>query len=95
MKKRLIRMLALVCLVCIFMCACDSKEEITADQAVSIMMEDLGAEAGSVGEPHIHTGTFDNKDVYNIYISVSGESWVYIISADGEIIAKAPAEHSH
>ncbi len=95
MNKRLFSIFVLVCLICGLMCACDTKTEITVSDAVAVMMEDLGDKAESVGEPHIHTGTYENKDCYNIYITLDGESWVYVISTDGEILAKEPASHSH
>lgn len=95
MKMRLVGILILVCLVCGLMLACESKEEITAEQAVSIMLEDLGDDAGSITTPHVHTGTYENKNCYNIYTTINGESWVYVISTHGELLLKEPSSHSH
>ena len=95
MKKRLFSILALVCLVCSLLCACEKKEEITGDQAAAIVLEALGENAKNVGTPHVHPGTHNNKDCYNVYVTVDGESWVYIVSYDGEILAMGPGSHSH
>ncbi len=95
MNKRLFSIFVLVCLVCGLMCACETETEITTEQAVSIMLEDLGDDAENIGDPHIHTGTYENKNCYNIYITIDGESWVYVISTDGEILAKELGSHSH
>ena len=95
MKKRLFSIFVLLCLVCSLMCACDPKKEITANQAVSIVFQDLGNDVKNASDPHVHTGTYNNQDCYNVYISVNGEDWVYIISAEGEILSKGPGGHSH
>lgn len=95
MKKSLICFLVLVCLMCGMLCACETKEEITAEEALTILLEDLGDEATNVSNPHIHTGTYKNQECYNIYITKSGESWVYVISMDGKILTKGPGGHSH
>lgn len=95
MKKRLICLLTLVCLLCALLCSCAAKEEITIDQAIAIMMEDLGDDVKVTGNPHVHTGKFNNKECYNIFITVNNESWAYVISTDGEILAKGPSSHSH
>ncbi len=95
MKKRLFSVLVLVCLVCSFMCACTPKEEITDAQAVSIVLEHLGEDAKDIATPHVHKGTHKNENCYNVYVTIDGESWVYIISMDGEILARGPGAHSH
>lgn len=95
MKKRLICLLVLVCLMGSMLCACETKEEITAQQAISIMLEDLGDDAKNMSNPHVHTGTYENKSCYNIYVTINGESWAYIISTEGEILSKGPGGHSH
>lgn len=95
MKKRLICMLLLVCLLSSVLCACGEKKEITANDAIDIVMEDLGDSAAYADTPHVHTGTYNNEDCYNVYITVSDMSWMYIISMDGDIITKGPSSHSH
>lgn len=95
MKKRLFCLIVLACLMCSILCACEPKEEITAEQAISVVLEDLGEDAQYAGNPHVHMGTYKNEECYNIYITVNNESWVYIISTDGEILAKGPGSHSH
>lgn len=95
MKKRLFCLFLAVCMMCSILCACSGKK-ITAEEAVAIMMEDLGSESATASDPHVHTGTFDGKDCYNIYFTKGGESWLYVISTDGEIIGQGPSGgHSH
>ena len=62
-----------------------------ADVGLTVPLGD----AGSIGEPHVHTGTYEDQDCYNIYVTVDGEAWVYVISTDGEILTKGPGSHSH
>ena len=95
MKKRLFSILTLVCLVCSLLCACEKKEEITESQAASIVLEQLGVSAEDVGTPHVHKGTHNNEDCYNVYVTVDGESLVYIVSVYGEVLAMGPGGHSH
>ena len=95
MKKRIICLLVLVCMVCGLMCACNKQKEITADEAISVVLESLGDKAQNAKNPHAHTATYKNEPCYNVYITISGEDWTYIVSAGGEIIAKAPGGHSH
>ena len=95
MKKRWISVVVLLCLFCGVMCACQPKEEIDAEQAVAVVMEDLGDLAQYAGSPHVHTGTYDNEGCYNVYVTVNNDSWVYVISLCGEIIFKGPSSHSH
>lgn len=95
MKKRLICALVLVCLMCGMLCACGAKTKITAEQAISVALEALGDDAANASSPHVHTGTYKNKECYNVYITVNEESWVYMISMTGEVLAKGPSGHSH
>ncbi len=96
MKKRLIAILIFACILCGVMCACEpKKKEITADEAVTIVMEDLGKGMIDVGEPHVHSGKYGNQDCYNVYITVNGEPWVYVVSTYGIILHKGLSNHSH
>ena len=95
MTKRLFALLVLVCIVCSMMCACQPKKEITSEEAIQIVMEDLGDKAESGGEPHLHNGTCESEVCYNIYVTVDGLPFVYVISTDGEILHKGFGNHSH
>lgn len=94
MIKRLIAVLALVCILCGVLCACESKE-ITAEEAVAVVLEDLDADIKNAGAPHVHTGTYQNETCYNIYITVNGHPLVYRVSIYGVILYKGVSEHSH
>ena len=94
MKKRLISLVLALLLLCSLLCAC-GKADITANDAVTIVMEQLGDDAANVGTPHVHTGKFGNEDCYNVYITLDGQDWVYVVSMDGQILGSAPSGHSH
>lgn len=94
MAKKLIAILLLVCMVCGVLSACKAKE-ITSEEAYQIVLDDLGALAEKAESPHIHTGTYEGKACYNIYVTVEGMSLNYIVSETGKILSKGPGEHSH
>ena len=94
MLKRWFALLALVSIVCGVMCACGSKE-ISAEEAVAVVLEDLDADIKNAGSPHVHTGTYNNEACYNVYITVNNHPLVYKISIHGEILYKGLSEHSH
>lgn len=95
MTKRLFALLAVVCILCGMLCACQPKKEITSEEAVQIVMNDLGDKAENAGEPHVHSGTFENVACYDIYVTVDGLPFVYVISTEGEILHKGFGNHSH
>jgi hypothetical protein len=95
MTKRLFALLAVVCILCSMLCACQPKKEITSEEAVQIVMNDLGDKAENAGEPHVHNGTFENVACYDIYVTVDGLPFVYVISTEGEILHKGFGNHSH
>ena len=96
MKKSLIAVFVFVCVLCGVMCACEpKKEEITAEEAVAIVMEDLSKGMSDIGEPHVHSGKYGKQDCYNVYITVNGEPWEYVVSVYGMILHKGASNHSH
>lgn len=94
MAKKLIAVLLLICLAGSMFVACKAKQ-ITQQEAYQIVLEDLGILAENADTPHIHAGTYDGKDCYNIYITVEGYSLHYAVSDTGKILFKGPSEHSH
>ena len=99
MKKSMLRLagvLVLLCLACGIFSACDTRRNITAEQAIVIMLEDLGDDVKYAADPHVHADTYQDQDCYNVYFSLKGESWVYVISIYGDILDKGPSGgHSH
>ena len=89
--------IVLVCVVCLVGVILLTRNNgvITSDEALEIVLEDLGITEAEVGTPHIHEGTFENKPCYNIYVTVNGESLSYVVSTTGEILNKGKGEHSH
>ena len=97
--KTTILILVLVCVVCIsgaiLLTCLDSNGEITSDEALEIVLEDLGITEEQAGTPHIHEGTYENQDCYNIYVTANGKSLTYVVSTTGEILYKGEGSHSH
>ena len=92
--KKILAIILIACMMCITLCAC-SGEKITEDKAVEIVMEDLGILVNNVTETHIHEGTYENQDCYNIYVTANGKSLTYVVSTTGEILYKGEGSHSH
>ena len=95
--KTTVLILALVCVVCIVgvaLLTCGN-EQISSEQALEIVLEDLGITEQEAGSPHIHEGTYQNQACYNGYITANGESLTYVVSTTGEILHKGEGEHSH
>ncbi len=96
MGKRLFAILILVCMVLCLMTACGAeKKTITSAEAWNIVCEDLGSDAANAEAPHIHTATRNNQECFNIYVTVDGESLLYVVSYTGEILYKGQGSHSH
>ena len=95
--KRTILIFVLICIVCItgvLLLTC-GKESITSDQALQIVLEDLGLNSSESVSPHVHEGTYQNQPCYNVYVTVNGESLTYVVSTKGEILHKGEGGHSH
>ena len=86
-----------VCVVCIIgaMIIEQNEKTITSDQALKIVLKDLGVTEDQVGSPHIHEGTYKDQPCYNIYVTVNGESLTYVVSKTGKILYKGEGSHSH
>ena len=93
--KRLFAVVLLACMLCIAMCACQPKENITEEQAVEVVMEDLGVLVSNVSDTHVHESTYNNKPCYNVYVTVGGVPMTYVVSMDGKILHHGTGGHSH
>ena len=92
--KKVIALLLMACLLCSMLAGCGKK--ITSEQAYQIVLDDLGETLAATAEsPHIHTGTYEGKACFNIFVTVSGMSMQYIVSENGKILHKGAGEHSH
>ena len=83
-----------VCLVGVIAFTCGDKK-ISSEEALEIVLEDLGLTSQQVGSPHIHEGTYENKSCYNVYVTANGKSLTYVVSTEGEILHKGEGSHSH
>ena len=93
MAKKIIAMVLMACLLCSMLAGCKSK--ITSDQALQIVMDDLGDASSMVSSTHVHNGTHDGKPCFNIYVTVNGVSLAYVVSETGKILSKGAGDHSH
>lgn len=90
MKKLFV--LALVTMMLLAGCG---DQQITAERAQKIVLDDLGVSADQV-TMHTHITTYENEACYSIYVTVDGETLEYIInSIGGEILTIQESEHSH
>lgn len=95
--KTAILAIVLVCVIClaaVILLTCNNGV-ITSDEALEVVLNDLGKTEQEVGTPHIHEGTYENQSCYNIYVTVNGKSMTYVVSTTGEILHKGEGSHSH
>ena len=95
--KRLFALVLAVLMLGGILCACTPKENITTDEAVKIVMDDLDQLAGKAEPPHVHEGKYNNQPCYNVYVTVGQSSFVYVVSMSGKILYKGLNDggHSH
>ena len=95
--KRAILIFVLVCVVCIvgvILLTCNNGV-VSSDEALEIVLEDLGVTSAAAVSPHVHEGTYNNKECYNVYVTVSGVPMTYVVSMSGQILHKGTGGHSH
>lgn len=93
--KKWIALLLTVCLLCSTLAGCGKK--ITAEEAYIIVQKDVAKTTSAAIESlDIHEGTYEGKDCYNIFITVSGVHLTYVISTGGKILYSGAGEaHTH
>ncbi len=93
MKKRILSLILLSCLLLTLLAGCS--DEITPEKAQKIVLKDLGVSANKA-ELHVHVGEFEGKPCYSIYATVDGETLEYLVDSEtGEILAINESTHSH
>jgi uncharacterized protein YpmB len=95
--KLFISILVLVCVLCItsvILLTCNNGV-VSSDEALQVVLEDLGVTSAESVSPHVHEGTYENQPCYNVYVTVNGESLTYVVSTTGEILHKGEGGHSH
>lgn len=98
MKKRMFAALLLACLLLGALTACDKDEALTADEAKQIVIDHSGADVRESSDVHVHLGENDKGEVcFNVYITVDGKSYTYVVHArTGEILSITEgSSHSH
>ncbi len=91
--KKWIALFLLMAVVCGVLAGC--KGNVNDKEALQIALEDLAVTEDQTESAHVHTATYDNKPCFNIYITVNGVTWNYVISKTGDIIHKGIGEHAH
>lgn len=96
MMKRIFVLALLAVLTAGMLCAC-TDHYITDQQAAEVVFADLGVTMEDASSLHIHEGTYSGKDVFNVYITVDGHSYTYVVACDGGEILKITegAGHTH
>ena len=91
MKKLLILLLVLY----LILLGCGSKKSgISEDEAIAIVLEDLGVGADEATF-HVHT-SIDKIPCYLVYATVGTQTMEYTIRmVDGEILSAVESGHSH
>ena len=99
MFKRIIVFALLAALLCGVLAACDEgKGDYLEEQdAVAIVLKDLGIKTEDATSIHVHVGTHDNQPCFNVYITYKGVSKTYIVSSiSGDILSiEDGSGHSH
>lgn len=85
----------MISILCVALFACQPDKNITAGEAIKIVAEDLGERVNDAKGIHVHEGTYNEKPCYNVYFTLDGESMVYVISKEGELLHKGEGNHSH
>lgn len=92
MKKLFVILLVL----CLVLPGCASgKSGISQDDAVAIVLEDLGVSADEAAL-HVHTSMEDKTPCYLIYATVANRTMEYVVRmVDGKILSAEESSHSH
>ncbi len=93
MLKRILIMALLLCMVFPLLAACGS-DEITAEKAEKIVLKELGVSAEEA-KLHVHLSEFDGMPCYQVFATVNGKTWEYLLSYTGEILSVSESNHSH
>ena len=93
MIKRIIAVVLILCLGCCVFAACG--KVLTTDEVYQVVLDDLGVAKENAGSPHIHEGTFNGVQCYNVYVTVEGVQYQYVVSLAGTILSKGTGSHSH
>ena len=96
MTKRILICLLLAALLCGMLAACNSNKLISAEEAKSIALKDMGITEDQAKSIDIHPAVGEGEPMFSIYITYNGKTMEYVINAiSGEIISKGESSHSH
>ena len=98
MKKKLMIFVMIAILALGILAGCKSNEPLTEEEAKQIVIEHSGANAREAANVHVHLGEHeDGTAVLNVYVTVNGKSYTYVLHAmTGEILSIAEGSgHSH
>ena len=97
MLKKIVIAILLVSLVGALFCGCEEQKSITDQQAAFAVLEEMGITMEDTDSLHIHEGTYNGVAVFNVYITVDGHSYTYVVSAADATILNVTegAGHTH
>lgn len=96
MLRKVTAAAALLCLLAALLCGCTRQEPITQQAAVESVLEYLEVSVEEVGSFHLHEGSYDGKDCYNVYLTYNGHTHNYVVDKHtGEVLAVLDGAHSH
>lgn len=95
MTKRMIAMVAMTCMLVALLAACGNNGMISTAKAEKIVLKDLGVSA-SKADVDVHTGQYDGKPCYAVYVTVDGHHWQYLVDVQtGEILSAKETDQGH
>jgi predicted small lipoprotein YifL len=96
MKKRLISLLLITVLALSLLTACGNDGPLAPEDAMEIVMEDMGIDQSDVDSIDTHVTTVNGVACYVVYITVDGEHMQYLIDGvSGEILTKEETDTGH
>lgn len=89
MTKRIFILALIAVMLLGLLAGCKDDGPLTDEEAKQIVVDHSGASAREAGEAHVHLQETDDGTVcFNVYITVGGKSFTYIIhSITGEILS--------
>ena len=96
MCKRILVCLLLAAMLCGLLAACNNNKLISAEEAKSIALKDMGITEEQAKSVDIHPAVGEGEPMFSIYINYNGKNMEYVINAlTGEIISKGESSHTH
>lgn len=96
MLRRIVLLLLCAALLLPVLCACAQEEDgpVSQEKAKQIVMEDLGSNAASVTDMHVHLVEEDGVACYSIHVTYGSTQKTYLIHGlTGQILSITDGGH--